>query len=54
MAQRKEYQTLDQTTRPSPGKGSGRPRKIRGEESDRRQVWPGKERLWNEPVKSQA
>src|SRR5690606_26286201 len=43
-----------QTPGQASGKGSGRPRKAGGTESDRRQIWAGQERLWDEPDQGQA
>src|SRR5680860_873208 len=54
MAKRKRHKIGGQALRQTIGQGSGKPRKSRREEPDRRKVWSGKERLWNEPDKGKT
>src|SRR5690606_19351000 len=51
MAKGKGHKTGGQAFGKAFGQGSGKPRKTGGEEPDRGEVWPGKERLWDEPDK---
>src|SRR5690554_3181095 len=54
MAKRKRHKTGGQALGQAIGQGSGKPRKARRKEPDRRKVWSGKERLWNEPDKGKT
>ena len=51
---RKRHKTGGQALGQAVGQGSGKPRKAGGEERDRREVWPGEERLRDEPDKGKA
>src|SRR5690606_34715679 len=54
LAEGKEHQAGGKTARSSTCQGSGKPRKSRREESDRREVWSGQECLWHEPYQGKA